>query len=237
MISEGMHRSVALAACLASAACTKPPAPAKAPAPQPAAGADGRQLVFEGAVDGSIPPTLALTIDAAYEHQQPGLAPPWHAPGGDWTFLEMHTPAGAPLTVGFGERSPFEQDGISVVQYVGLLAPSDRTSGAAFAEELGRTLGVDVPTPLDERPLGALVFSLIAFSEHTAKLDHAFSGTGNWMAGKWIFDPDDDEQEIFFNVSLDEKRAELSEKDPSYDAGVVRDFAYVLRDGIGKEDR
>lgn len=61
--------------------------------------------------------------------------------------------------------------------------------------------------------------------------DGSFSDSGTWRATKWTTERGDHAAEVFFNFSLKDKKAELSEKDTDYNADVIADLALALRDG------
>lgn len=56
-------------------------------------------------------------------------------------------------------------------------------------------------------------------------------GKGNWTTTKWFLEGHGRYAEVFVNVSMADGEGELSEKDPEYRVNLVREFAWVLRDG------
>src|SRR5262245_57928586 len=55
-------------------------------------------------------PRLPFTIDAVHEGQEATMSPPWHRPGGKWTFLDARTSGGVPFTVGLLETRRVPND-------------------------------------------------------------------------------------------------------------------------------
>jgi hypothetical protein len=49
-------------------------------------------------------PRVTFVIDKVYEQQQPTSSAPWHGAGGNWTFFDAHTDAGARFGFGFTHK-------------------------------------------------------------------------------------------------------------------------------------
>jgi len=100
-----MTRRLAIVAIVAIGACKNDPSPPprQVPADASAPAGDENGWTYEPPLGGGAPPAgLLLTIDAVHDREQPREQPPWHGPGGDWTFLDLRTPGGATFTAGFG---------------------------------------------------------------------------------------------------------------------------------------
>lgn len=168
---------------------------------------------------------LKLLITSVVVGQQPSDAPPWHAPGGNWTYFEARTSPDsdavlAALVPTFGDDMFGRM----------ILVPTTPAAGAGIVDAFARTFAVATPPVVAGgtlKPFPLHVAVLAANAGH----DEGFSGAGSWNATKWFCTDNGDEAEMFFNFSLVDRIAELSEKDPDYDAGVARCLATALRDG------
>lgn len=208
----------------------------RVPAPPVAAGSGGSagsgsgitaQPRFGGDPDAQ-PDELRFAIDRVYEHQQPAVAPPYHVPGGSWTYVDAHLVAdpaarfavGIPSFEGRGDQPSFGDM---------MLVPTTADAGAHFVRAFAAAFHVDVP-PAVSGTLGPVRIN-VALLGH-ALADHGndgFSGTGTWDATKWFLD--DGEAEMFFDVSVAERAGMWSEKDSDYDRDVAAALALALRDG------
>ena len=180
------------------------------------------------------PNALALTIEAVHENQQPTDKPPWYVAGGKWTYLDLKTPGGATFTVGLVVDRVLDMDPPLTLYSVRALA-AGREQGERVVAELARALHTQAPPTAPSgkapelRPL-AMVASQLG-PESRRNSDGSFSGAGTWRATKWTSERGNHAAEIYFNYSLAEKRAELSEKDSNYNSDIVADLALALRDG------
>src|SRR5262245_4189742 len=78
---------------------------------------------------------LPLKIERAYERQQILEQPPWHADGGDWTFLDCQLASDAATTLTIGVRAGSEIKGdIPFAWGEAVLAVRDAATGARFVD-------------------------------------------------------------------------------------------------------
>ena len=89
---------------------------------------------------------LPFTITAVHTGRTPADKSPFHAPGGDWTFLDCraNTDEGVLFTVGVTGSSP---SGHPVAWGKALLAVPTREAGAKFVSLFGKAFRTPVPTP------------------------------------------------------------------------------------------
>jgi hypothetical protein len=175
---------------------------------------------------------LPLTIEVVHENQKPTTKAPFYAPGGKWTYLDLKTPGGNTFTVGLTIERELKGD-MPITTYGVRAYAADAKQGAAVLDELAKALRVPVPPSVKTtKPL--LPLAMVASSmggELARNSDGSFSGAGTWRATKWTTERADHAAEIFFNFSLTEKKAELSEKDTDYNADVIADLTLAFRDG------
>jgi hypothetical protein len=176
---------------------------------------------------------LPFTITHVYEHQQPASAPPFHGPGGTWTYFDAHLTADPAATFGIGLPA-FEKRGGDGIGGFGTmwLVPTTSDAGARFVKAFATKFHVEVPagTP---GALAPMQVELAILGHDVSSGEVGYSGTGTWDATKCFFSSDDvDAAELFFNVSMSEKRGVWAEKDADYDADVARVLAIALRDGV-----
>ena len=212
------------------------PDTAKPDTAKPAINADGAGNVAHARLGGdpdAPPAALALTIAAVHDKEKPLTKAPWHAAGGDWTYLDLVTPGGAKFTAGFKNTRNLKGD-IEIHLYDFVVYTTDRADGAKVVEELAKDLKTKVPPKGPEKALTPLQLVLSAMGPPSARnADGSFSGPGTWIAGKWTSERADHAAEMFFNWSIDEKTAEISEKYTPFNDEFVADFAAALRDGLG----
>ena len=225
--------ALALAVGCRDKAEKSPPAktPAHAPVVAVADAATGPVLQARvGAGSADEPPHLAFTVTAVHEGEQPSDEPPWHEPGGDWTFLDAATAGGVPFVVGLHEERRLHGD-IDMVLFAARLGVLSREDGARFVGEYAHAFGVAVPPPGVQRPIGVLTVSSVVLGEHVGRGANGFAGAGPWVASKWTSERGDDSAEVFFNYDLDGNVGEFSQKDADYDETLVAHLAAALRDG------
>lgn len=244
--------SVVVTLALALVACKKKeaertPSPPPSPAPTGSAGSaeHAPKVVADGVTGGGTVAqpriggdpneprnALALSIDAIHENQKPTNKPPFYAPGGKWTYLDLKTPGGAMFTVGVTVERELQSD-VPITMYGVRAFAADPKQGAAVLEELAKALKVPVPPPAKAaKPIKPLAMVASSMGGELARNDDgSFSGAGTWRATKWTTERAEHAAEVFFNFSLKDKKAELSEKDTDYNADVIADLALALRDG------
>lgn len=176
---------------------------------------------------------LPFTIVAVHTGRTPADKFPFHAPGGDWTFLDCRANAdpGVVFTVGVTGSGPADQP---VAWGKALLAVPSREAGAKFVSLFGQAFHAPAPKPrpggLPPEPL-RLGTAVLGVNQRRAE-GGGFHGTGDgWTATKWFPTADGHEAEVFFNYNLDARTGEFSEKDSGYRGGLVAVFAAQLRDG------
>ena len=176
---------------------------------------------------------LPFEIIQSHERQALANAPPWHSGSGDWTFFDARTPGGANFGVGLHEVRRITSTPPMVLLEVRLFAPT-RSDGAKFVTEYAEAFGLPAPGQGPTRALTPLAASSVVLHEKASRQsDGSFSGEGTWSASKWTIERADHAAEVYFNYSPTERQGEFSQKDASYDADVLTDFATALRDGLG----
>jgi hypothetical protein len=181
--------------------------------------------------DGSIP----FTITKVHTNQKPSATAPFHAAGGDWTYLEARLDGdpGATFVVGVptfpktGNASGF--GGFGKLMFV----PTTSTAGTRVVERLAKRLGTVAPAPRAGGVLQATKVPVALLGQGIAHLDNGMGGEGTWDATKLFCSAGDiDAAELFFNYSIADKKGEFSEKDTDYNKDVVACLATILRDGL-----
>lgn len=175
---------------------------------------------------------IRFTITKVEPGQKPASAPPFHEPGGDWTYVEAHLdgdPA-ASFVVGIPTLSS-TGGGPSFGKL--MFAPTTSAAGARVVARLAKVLGTTVPPPRPGGVLQAVKVPIAVLGHGIRHLDNGMGETGTWDATKLFCSVGDiDSAELFFNISIEEKRGELSEKDADYNKDVVACLATILRDGL-----
>lgn len=237
-----MNRLVApvILAALAGLSCDSSdsePVPKPGPAAEPAAAsnieADGEGNVAQARIGGDpgvASPHLDFAIIAVYEQHKPTDAPPWHEPGGEWTFFDAEVGGGG-FTAGF-KAKPVEGMPFEIGE--GFVVAQSAESGGAFVAALAKAFGQPTPKSASSgaaklKPINSA--PVILGREVARAPDGSFSGEGDWIAAKYTFETQNGANEVFVNINLKEKKGELTEKDSSYNAGLVEDLAKGLRDG------
>lgn len=180
-------------------------------------------------------PRVAFRILHVHSGRTPSDAPPYHAPGGSWTFFDAETSDGK--VFGFGYDDPQsvrggEPTGAPTFGKVMLTVP-DGGAGKRLVQTFARVFKGEVPPEVPARSLRPRPFSA-AFLARGARRSPGggFAGRGGgWTATKLFLQKDDLEAEVFFNFDLGQKKGEFSEKDASYATPMVAWLAAELRDG------
>jgi hypothetical protein len=164
---------------------------------------------------------LSLQVKKVYEHHKPSLKAPFHEPGGDWTFMDLEAGEGVEATFGIHFKPSQQTFSFGKAQ---LSVPS-KAAGEAFRSAFGSKFGGTAgkvkphkgPLPLNVAVLG---------QNQTRRRDGSFHGNriGTWFATKLFVELDGHYGEVFFNYSLQDGEAELSEKDSEY----ADDLAYAF---------
>ena len=176
---------------------------------------------------------LRLQIQTIFENQQPLEVSPWHAEGGDWTFLECMAEGGSRAIL-IGIRCRREtHSGVSSAWGESMLAIADLDAAENFLSAFSTAFHHQLPKREEGRPRGFLKMSTAVFGTELRRLPGgSFQGKGNWTATKWFLQEYGGDAEVFFNFNVSEKWAEFSEKDPGdYRDDLISEIATALRGG------
>lgn len=211
---------------------TKDPAMVSAPAPD-----DGAEEDAAAPPDPDAPPAkdeapvvqpggrhgphLSFRITKLHEQQRPSKKPPYFEPGGDWTFMELEAGEGVSLTAGIQFKPSTEMFSFGKAQLSVASAEAGAAFTSAFDAQFGGTAG--------KRKVhqGPLEMSVAVLGQNMVRERHGgFRGGrfGKWTATKLFPELDGRQGEVFFNYSLEDKTAELTEKDADY----ADDLAFVF---------
>ncbi len=179
--------------------------------------------------DPSRQPRVTFRIDAVYPDAKPTQAPPWHAPGGTWTFFDAHLDGGA--SFGFGlQVGPATASSFSFGKAM-LTVPS-AVDGAKIVDRFATVFHAKPPPGAPAQPLRFVPISVAVLGRGQARrASSGFGGTGGWTATKLFLQRPGLEAEVFFNFDLEDKRGEFAEKDRDYADDMVAFLARELRDG------
>lgn len=172
-------------------------------------------------------PRVTFVIDKVYEKQEPTSSAPWHGAGGNWTFFDAHTDAGARFGFGFSHKPG--KDGFAFGK--AMWTVPDPNMGGQLVSSFARVFDAKVPPPTPQHDLHPLPFSLAVLGDHIGRSDEGFSGAGDWFATKLFLQRTGLEAEIFFNFNLVDKTGEFAQKDSDYAEDLVQFMARELRDG------
>jgi hypothetical protein len=172
---------------------------------------------------------LAFRIDRVHEKQSPTKAPPFHAPGGKWTFFDATTADGVPFGFGFDEP---KSGGMVAFGKVILTVP-DGAAGKRLVQTLARTLHGKVPPEKPAQPLAPSPFAAAFLAtDANDQPGGGYGGTGGaWYATKLFLQKRGIAAEVFLNFNLRARAGAFREKEPDYADGVVAYVADELRDG------
>jgi hypothetical protein len=172
---------------------------------------------------------LAFAITKVYERQTPTSAPPFHAPGGTWTYFDARLAGDPAATFGIGVP-PFEGASEPTFSKVWLV-PTTPEAGTHFVAAFAKAFHVAVP-PAHPGTLAPMKMSLAVLGVGLSNSGNGFEGAGTWDATKLFLSNDQiDSAELFLNINLAGKQGVFSEKDEEYNADDARVLADVLRDG------
>jgi hypothetical protein len=178
---------------------------------------------------------LPLKIVKSYSNQKPLEQAPWHGEGGNWTFLDCQLvdDAKTAFVIGVQTRSAATAD--SPFRWgEAMVAVDDAGTGARFVDAFGKAFQQAVPPSHGTKPSKRLNAQTAVLGSNL-KRDRKSGGfrgeNGTWTATKWFFGGDSGEAEVFFNYSVDDKKAEFSEKDEEYREALVEQWVICLRDG------
>jgi hypothetical protein len=231
---------LALAAVLmfaGAAGCSKcnrsPPDPEPPPYASPLTSTDGGLLVELGSGDPDSAGHLGFVIRRVYSGEQPSEAPPWHVPGGDWTFFDAELRGGAPVSFVVGVEIGAKSGGSSFGFGKSLVAVADADTGGRFLDRFATAFSTQVPAPRTRAPLRATPFSIAVLGNNMSRGPAGLGrgDAGGWTGTKWFLQDEGLEAEVFFNYDLGARVGEFSEKDEDYRRDLLRSLANRLRDG------
>ncbi len=175
---------------------------------------------------------LELDITRVHWAQKPLEVPPFHAKGGDWTFLELspRTDPTAKALVGLKSAKAKRGDESGNV----LLVASDPASGGRFLEAFAAALQVDAPkaranpTKLAPFPVFGDVLARDVVRDERGRFGEA---KGAWTTTRWTLDRQGVGGVLLFNYALLGMHAELVEAYAGYTEDATLLLAEALRDG------
>jgi len=176
-----------------------------APAPAPAEKDDGPVAEPGGAAGAQ----LRLTVVKSYEKHKPSAKPPYHVPGGDWTYMDLQGDDGVELTFGIHFK---ETDGMLGFGSAELFA--NGAFADAFDAQFGGSPGAAKAKKRAPLKMSAAILGNKVVRHKGGGFGNA--GQGTWVATKLFPEIGGRQGEVFFNYSVEHGRAELSEKDPEY---------------------
>lgn len=104
-------------------------------------------------------PRVRFRVLRVHADRAPAAAPPWHGPGGAWTFLDCALEGAPAATFSLGFR--YEGRGDALTWGEGAIAATSREAGAAVLARLAAAFGASVPGPSPERPLALRRYELV----------------------------------------------------------------------------
>jgi hypothetical protein len=172
---------------------------------------------------------LAFAVTKVYDGQTPTSTPPYHAPGGTWTYFDARLVADPAATFGIGIPT-FGSAPEPTFSKVWIL-PTTPDAGTHFVAAFAKAFHVAVPPP-HPGTLAPMKMSIAVLGVGLGNSGDGFEGAGTWDATKLFLSNDQiDSAELFFNIDLAGKQGVFSEKDEEYNADDARVLADVLRDG------
>src|SRR4051812_14340567 len=129
--------------------------------------------------DGRIP----FTITKVHTGQKPSATPPFHEPGGDWTYVEAHLEADPAATFIVGVPKLASAKGSPGFGKV-MFAPTTSEGGARVVAGLAKALHTTAPAPKTGGVLQAVKVPIAVLGHGIGKLDNGMGGEGSWDATK-----------------------------------------------------
>lgn len=180
------------------------------------------------------PRHLPFTITAVYEQQKRSPEPPFHTPGGAWTFFDCQASGDGKVNFTVGVTSKSGPGNVPVAWGNAVLIVKDREAGARFIELFSRAFAGKLPAPVRQGhvPQPLAIKTAILGQNMDRESRGGFSGkAGKWTATKWFPEHDGRSGEVYFNYNLANRQGEFSEKDADYAGDLVALFATAFRDG------
>lgn len=189
------------------------------------------------ALDGQLG-SARLVVSNRSSGQKPSPKPPFHVPGGDWTYVDLAPESAPSCTVRLGLKQPPSGGESPVVFTDAVLVPLERKQSTCFVEAVAE--GFFVAPPEHAARPGRLAPSELSVAVLGQGLVRDPSGgfvtpkrghTGSWLTTKLFLEHGDSSAEVFFNLDLEGASAELAEKDSSYREDLVALLSRALVDG------
>lgn len=175
---------------------------------------------------------IGFTITAVHAGQKPSTTAPFYEPGGEWTYVEAHLDGDRAATFIVGvPKFAATNDGPGFGKL--MFAPTTRVAGANVVTRLAKVLGTTAPPPVSGGVLQPVKMPIAVLGQGVKRLANGMGGKGGWTATKLFCSAGEiDAAELFFNISIEDKQGEFSEKDTDYNKDVVACLATLLRDGL-----
>ncbi len=194
---------------VALAACRKPDTQKNAPSPSAAP----KEVALRTAEDG---PTLRFAIETQHAKQRPVDHPPWHEPGGDWTFADARTDDGTRFGFGVSLGTPDRELAFGSA----MLTVPDAEQGARLVSRFAKVFAGRATTAHPRQPLHFEPFDITILGK-----DGSLTSTKLFLHRSGL------EAEVFFDFDLDHGQGAFAEKDSDYADDLVAWLARELRDG------
>lgn len=180
------------------------------------------------------PRHLPFKISSVYKKQKRSPEPPFHAPGGDWTFFDCRAGGDGQVVFSVGVASKGGPGKVPVAWGNAVLVVKDREAGARFVELFSKVFAGKLPPPVQRGyvPAPLAIKTAILGENMDRESKGGFSGdAGEWTATKWFPEHDGRSGEVYFNYNLTQRQGEFSEKDGDYADDLAALFASAFRDG------
>ena len=179
---------------------------------------------------------LPLKVGGTFQNQKPLEQVPWHADGGEWTFMECHTErhGDADVVIGVKTTAQTKPDPNTPMSWgEAMIAVSDAEQGTKFIDAFGQAFSKSSPARRDNKAPLFLKMHTAVMGSQMKKESNSFSGSGkgSWTATKWFLSDELGDAEVYFNYNLKDGKAEFLEKDADYRDALMEQLCIALRDG------
>jgi len=145
---------------------------------------------------------LALKIVRAHENQKLLDQAPWHAPGGDWAFLEceVEKQGSARVLIGTKTRSTTRAD-LPMSWGEAFIAVNDSRAGSAFVDAFSKAFHQPSPPRYGDKPPDRLKMNTAVLGANLVRSPQGGfrdGRKGTWTATKLFLQNDTAEAEVFF---------------------------------------
>jgi hypothetical protein len=166
---------------------------------------------------------LRFRILAIHGQRDATSSPPWHEPGGTWTFADAVTLEG--IAFGFAIEGPQGRRAM-------LTVPS-RDAGARLVDAFARFLRGGAPSAKPPEPLSFTPFPVVVLSTDSSREpDGRFRGKGGgWITTKLFLQRRGFAGELYLNFQPNLGEGEFAPKEDHYTHSVLAFLAAELRDG------